>query len=285
MDTEVGTVAPAHPPPELIWRPSLALRSSLGELWRDRELVRTLAERDIRASYKQSFLGVAWKLVTPLITIAAFTIFFRRIGNLDTGDIPYPVFSVVGLIPWAFFTSAVSTGSGALIGNNSILNKTYCAREVFPISSILVAGVNTAFSVLAGAILFVYFGVVPQPEAAWIPLLVAIQLAFTLGLTLALSVLVVYVRDLRQLIGGILQLGLFLTPVAWPASEIPDQWRPVYAAVNPMVAVIDGYRRTVLEGQPPDWGLVGPASITALVVLVAGYVLFRRLEGGIADAA
>jgi ABC-type polysaccharide/polyol phosphate export permease len=276
---------PSHPPPELLWRPSLALGTSLRELWRDRELVRTLADRDIRASYKQSFLGVGWKVITPLITIAAFTIFFKRIGNVDTGDIPYPVFSVVGLIPWAFFTSSVTGGSGALVGNNSILNKTYCAREVFPIASIVVAAVSSLFSVLAGVVLFVYFGVMPQPTAVWIPLLVVIQLAFTLGVTLALSVLVVYLRDLRQLIGGVLQLGLFLTPVAWPASEIPEEWRPVYAAVNPLVAVIDGYRRTVLDGLSPDWGLTVPAMITSSIALVAGYVLFRRLEGGIADVA
>jgi ABC-2 type transport system permease protein/lipopolysaccharide transport system permease protein len=112
-----------------------------------------------------------------------------------------------------------------------------------------------------------------------------VQLGFTLGLTLAFSTAVVYVRDLRQVLGGILQMGLFLTPVAWPMSKIPEQYRSAYCAINPLAAVIDGYRRAVLEGKPPAWSLLLPAAATSMLVLIAGYYIFRRLEGGIADVA
>jgi ABC-type polysaccharide/polyol phosphate export permease len=273
------------PPPELLYRHRLNVRRDLRDLWRSRALVRTLAERDIRASYKQSFFGFGWAIVTPLLTVLVFTLVFKRIGRINTGDIPYPLFAYVGLLPWSFFTSSVSSGSGSLIFNSTILNKVYCPREVFPTATIVVQAVDT---VLAGAVLgllFIYYGTAPKATTFWVPLYILVQLGFTVGLTLAFSTAVVYVRDLKQVLGGILQMGLFLTPVAWPMSAIPSRYRPVYCAINPLAAVIDGYRRAVLEGKPPAWALLVPAAVTALVVLLVGYYIFRRLEGGIADVA
>jgi len=273
------------PPPELLYRHRLNVRRDLLDLWRNRALVRTLAERDIRASYKQSFFGFGWAIVTPLLTVLVFTIFFKRIGKINTGDIPYPLFAYVGLLPWSFFTSSVSSGSGSLIFNSTILNKVYCPREVFPVASILVQAVDTILASAVLGLLFIYYGTAPKPTTVWVPLYVLIQLALTVGLTLAFSTAIVYVRDLKQVQGGILQMGLFLTPVAWPMSAIPAKYQPAYCAINPLAAVIDGYRRAVLEGKPPAWDLVLPAALTALVVLLLGYYIFRRLEGGIADVA
>ena len=274
------------PPPELLWHPSLDLRRSLHELWRDRELARTIAERDIRARYKQSFFGIVWAVVTPLVTVFAFGIFFKKIGNVETGDTPYLLFAFVGLLPWSFSTGAITSGGGALVFNNSILNKTYCAREVFPLAGIAVTAFDSLLSIVPLAALFVWFGTAPSwSTLAWMVPLLVVQLLFTVGATLALSVVIVYVRDVRQLVGGLVQLGLFLTPVAWPVDRIPEAWRSLYAAVNPFVALIDGYRRCVLDGRAPDFALLAPAAATSVVVAIAGYLLFRRLEGGIADVA
>jgi ABC-2 type transport system permease protein/lipopolysaccharide transport system permease protein len=273
------------PPPELIYRKSLSLRRDLRELWESRELIRTLAERDIRSRYKQSFFGFAWAIVTPLLTVFVFTVFFKRIGKIDTGPVPYALFSYVGLLPWSFFVASVSSGSGSLIFNSSILNKVYCPREVFPVSSIAVQFTDAMLSGAVLILVFVYYGTAPHSTSVWVPLYFLVQLGFTVGLTLMFSTATIFVRDLRQIIGGILQMGLFLTPVAWPISSIPSEWRTAYCAINPMAAVIDGYRRTVLYGKAPAWDLLIPGTITASFVLVLGYWVFRRLEGNVADVA
>jgi ABC-type polysaccharide/polyol phosphate export permease len=273
------------PPPELLYRNRLNVRRDLRDLWGNRRLVRTLAERDIRASYKQSFFGFGWAIVTPLLTVLVFTIFFKRIGKINTGDIPYPLFAYVGLLPWSFFTSSVSSGSGSLIFNSTILNKVYCPREVFPVAAILVAAVDTVLATAVLGLLFLYYGTAPRLTSLWVPVLILVQLALTIGLTLAFSTAVVYVRDLKQVLGGILQMGLFLTPVAWGIRSVPGRWRAAYCAIDPLAAVIDGYRRVVLQGKAPAWNLLLPAAATSMVVLIAGYYIFRRLEGGIADVA
>jgi ABC-2 type transport system permease protein/lipopolysaccharide transport system permease protein len=276
---------PASPPAELIYRKRLSLRRDLRDLWESRELIRTLGERDIRSRYKQAFFGFSWSIVTPLLTVFVFTVFFKRIGRIDTGSIPYPLFSFVGLLPWSFFVSSVSSGAGSLVFNGSILNKVYCPREVFPISSIGVQFTDALISSTVLVLVFAYYGTSPKATTVWVPVYFLVQLAFTVGLTLAFSTAVIYVRDLRQILGGILQMGLFLTPVAWPISSIPRQWRVPYCAINPMAAVIDGYRRVVLVGKSPAWDLLLAAGVTSTLVLVAGYLIFRRLEGGIADVA
>jgi ABC-type polysaccharide/polyol phosphate export permease len=275
----------ASPPPELLYRHRASFARDLRDLWRSRELIRTLAERDIRARYKQSFFGFGWSVVTPLLTVVVFTIFFKRIGRIDTGDIPYPLFAYVGLLPWSFFVASVSSGAGSLVFNSSILNKVYCPREVFPVATIAVQFVDSMIASVVLGILFIYYGTAPELTSLWVPLLFIVQLAFTVGLTLAFSTAIVYVRDLRQILGGVLQMGLFLTPVAWGIRSVPDEWRLLYCAVNPLAAVIDGYRRVVLLGKAPAWDLLLPAAATSTVVLIGGYLIFRRLEGGIADVA
>jgi ABC-2 type transport system permease protein/lipopolysaccharide transport system permease protein len=275
----------ASPPPELLYRHRLSVRRDLLDLWRSRELIRTLAERDIRARYKQSFFGFGWSVITPLLTVLVFTIFFKRIGKIDTGNIPYPLFAYVGLLPWSFFTASVSNGSGSLILNSSILNKVYCPREVFPVASIVVQFADALIASVVLLILFVYYGTAPAATSVWVPMYFLIQLAFTIGLTLGFSTAIIYIRDLRQILGGILQMGLFLTPVAWGMKQIPARFRVPYCALNPLAAVIDGYRRVVIQGKPPAWSYVLPASLTAGIVLLVGYAIFRRLEGGIADLA
>lgn len=276
---------PATPPPELIFKRRVRFGSAVSEVWRNRELVRTLAEREIRARYKQAILGFSWAVITPLVLMVVFTLFVRRVADIDTGGVPYPLFTYLGLLPWTFFSSSLSSGGQSLVTNSTLLNKIYCPREVFPLASIIVAGIDTTISTAILGALFAILTFAPKVTSLWVPVLLVVQVAFTLGVTLIVSGILVYLRDLRQALPLLLQFGLFATPVAWGIDVVPESWRLAYSVVNPLAPVIDGYRRTVLQGEPPQWDLLGPAALSAAVVLAAGYVVFKRLETGFADAA
>jgi ABC-type polysaccharide/polyol phosphate export permease len=273
------------PAPELRFRRRLRPLRALRDIWQARELVRTLAEREMRARYKQAILGFAWALVTPVALMLVFTLFIGRLTQVDTGGAPYPLFAYLGLLPWTFFSTAVNQGGQSLVQNIPLLNKVYCPREVFPLASVAVAGLDMCVALVPLVGLFLFTGTVPQATSIWVPLLLLIQVAFTLGITLITSAVVVYLRDLKHALPILLQLGLFATPVAYPLSIVPESIRSVYVAINPLAAVIAGYRRTVLFGLPPNWDLMLPAVISTLVVLVGGYILFKRMETGFADVA
>lgn len=273
------------PPPELIFRRRIKLAEVLRELWRARALVRSLAERDLRARYKQASLGFAWAVLTPLALMVVFTVFFQRVAQVDTGGSPYPLFTYLGLVPWTFFSASLSLGGQSLITNKALLDKVYCPREVFPIASVAVAGVDALASTAAFGILLIVYTFVPHVQALWLPVLLVVQVAFTLGVVLIVSAVLVYLRDLRHALPILLQLGLFATPVAYGMDKIPSSARLVYSILNPLAPVIDGYRRTILQGLPPDWSLLVPAAGSSTIILVAGYHLFKRLETRFADVA
>jgi ABC-type polysaccharide/polyol phosphate export permease len=284
--TSVAVDHAAGPPPELRVRRRIRLLASLVEVWRRRELIRSLVERELRARYKQAILGFAWAVITPLLLMLVFTLVFPRVAKVSTSGAPYPLFAYLGLLPWAFFSTSVSSGGQSIITNMTLLNKVYCPREVFPIASVGVAAADSAVAVVVLCLLFVVTGFVPHPDALWIPALLAVQVAFTLGLTMVMSAVIVYLRDLRHTLPIILQLGLFATPVALSIDDlVPARWQTLYVAVNPLAAVIDGYRRTILHGLAPRGDLLLVAAVSTLVFLVGGYALFKRLETGFADVA
>jgi ABC-2 type transport system permease protein/lipopolysaccharide transport system permease protein len=276
---------PAAPPPEILWRFKLHIFAAIRELWNARALVRTLAERDFRIRYKQTVLGLAWAVLTPLALMVVFTVFFQRVAKVDTGGAPYALFAYLGLLPWTFFSTSVSQGGQTLVTNNQLVNKVYCPREVFPLASVVVGGIDTAIAVLVLGVLFLVTGYAPRATAVWVPLLVAVQVAFTFGVTLVISAVLVFFRDLRHVLPIILQLGLFATPVAYGMNVVPENLQVLYSALNPLAPVIDGYRRTILWGLPPDWQLLVPGAISAVLLLAVGYVMFKRLEPGFADYA
>jgi ABC-type polysaccharide/polyol phosphate export permease len=274
-----------EPPPELLFRLRVNLLAAVREVWRARGLVRTLAERDFRVRYKQAFLGLAWTVLTPFALMVVFTLFFQRLAKVDTGGAPYALFAYLGLLPWTFFSTSVSQGGQSLVANSQLVNKVYCPREVFPLASVVVAAVDTAIATVMLGLLFVVTGFMPKATTAWVPVLLAVQVAFTCGVTLITASAIVFLRDLRHVLPIALQLGLFATPVAYGMSVVDPSLRVLYSALNPLAPVIDGYRRTVLLGLPPDWHLLAPGAVTAVVVLALGYVMFKRLEPGFADYA
>ncbi|GAA4841775.1 ABC transporter permease [Kitasatospora terrestris] len=283
--TEERRRIPDGPPPELVFKRRLRPVQVAHELWGARELVRALAERDLRARYKQAVLGFAWAVLTPLALCAIFTLVFHRAVKIDTGSVSYPLFAYVGLIVWQFFSNTMNQGALSLANNLSLLNKVYCPREVFPLATMLVATVDMVIGIGVLGLMFLVFWTAPAATFLWVAPLLVIQFAFTYGVALVLSVAVVYLRDVRHLLPIITQMGVFATPVAYPLARIPQRAQEVYVAVNPLGAVIEGYRKALLYGQAPDLALTSIAAASSVVFLVGGYLLFKKLETGIADVA
>jgi ABC-type polysaccharide/polyol phosphate export permease len=230
---------------------------------------------------------MAWAVFTPVVLMLAFNFIFTKFGRIATAGIPYPLFSYVGLIPWAFFSTCVLAGGMSLIANSPLLNKLYCPREVFPIGTSVVAGADALISTVVLGGLFVFERFTPTWQSVYAPIMLLTLVAFTLGVTFAVAATVVYARDLRLALPLIIQMGLFVTPVAYGANTIVKSRAGLllYSALNPLVPVIEGLRRTVLLGHSPDWTMqiVGAASASA--VLAGGFMLFKRLETGLADVA
>ena len=285
---ETGVDArPREPRPEIWFRRPINIFSSLKELWGFRELVVTLAERDLRVRYKQAVLGVAWAVLAPVVMMIAFTLLFNRFGKVNTQGAPYALFSYLGLLPWTFFSTSVSAGGLSLVGNNDLLNKLYCPREVFPIAGIVDAAFDALIAACVLLVLFPLTGFAPKPELYYLPLLLTVLLMFTLGVTLAVSAVTVYARDLRLVLPLAIQVGLFVTPVVYGAGSISTSkaFLITYSAINPLVPVIDGLRSTVLNGAPPNWISLATGAASSLVYLIGGFLLFKRLEIGMADVA
>lgn len=273
------------PPPDIIFRRRIRLLRSARECWHAREVVLTVAQRDFIARYKQAALGVLWAVFTPVALMLVFSLVFTRVATVDTGGAPYALFAYLGLLPWTFFSTSVSQGSLSLVTNAQLLNRTAFPREVFPLASVCVALVDMAIASVVLAALFVILDFAPAATSVWIPVILVVQIAYAMAFAIALSAIVVYLRDLRHAIPVLLQLGIFAAPVAYGLDVIPDAWQPVYCAALPIAPVIDSYRRVILEGVPPDWELLGIGALSTAVMLVVAYRLFKRLEGGMADLA
>src|SRR5665213_1871145 len=273
---------PESPPAELRFRRRLGLVSTSVELWTNREVVRSLADRDFRARYKQAFLGVAWAVINPLILTLVFTFTVRRFANVETEGVPYIIWAYTGLVAWGFFSGTATGATNCLVNNQALLNKVKVPRETFPAAAVVLAGIDTAISMLGLAVIFMIYGRLPHTQAVWVPVIFLVQLVFTVGVALIVSIVVVYLRDLRQIVPILVQIGLFATPVAYNISQLLSPgWRLAYSFVNPMAPVIDSYRRTILYGYPPQWLYLGAGALTSLVLLVGGIRIFKRLEAGI----
>lgn len=278
---------PKEPRPEIWFRRRIGLFSALKELWRFRELTATIAERDLRVRYKQAALGVAWAVIAPVVMLVAFIFLLNRVAKVNTGGPPYPLFSYLGLLAWTFFSSSVSTGGLSLVTNNELLNKLYCPREVFPIAGIIDAAFDALIATCLLPLLFIITGFTPKIEVFYLPLFLLVLLVFTLAVTLAVSAVVVYARDLRLVLPLAVQVGLFVTPVAYAATSISGSKAFLigYSAIDPLVPVIEGLRATALKGVHPEWISLGVGAATAILYLLGAFKLFKRLETGMADIA
>jgi lipopolysaccharide transport system permease protein len=253
----------------------------LRELWRFRELVFFLAQRDVKVRYKQTALGVAWVLLQPLLAMGIFSIVFGQRG-LTTGNVPYPLFVVSGLVPWFYFSNATSGASGSIVANTQLISKVYFPRLAIPLAAVLANLVDLSVGLLLELVLLVGFGIPLGWHLLAIPLLVVLTVLTALGVSVWLSALDVQYRDVRYAVPFFIQVWLFATPVIYSVGDVPERWRTLLA-LNPMTGIIEGFRWALLgTGDPPLAAIAGTIAIV-LVLLGTGSLYFRRMERTFAD--
>ena len=263
---------------------------NLRELWRYRELLWFLGLRDIQLRYKQTVLGVAWAVIQPLFTMIVFSVFFGRLGGMadrlparaDGRPVPYPVYVFCALLPWQLFAFALANSSKSLVASRDLITKVYFPRIIVPIAPLLCGLLDFGISFVLLGVMMAFFGVAPGWQIVFLPLFVLLALASALAVGLWLSALNVIYRDVQHTLGFLTQIWLFVTPVAYPSSLVPERWRLLYG-LNPMAGVVDGFRWALLGGcdAPGPMLLVSAASVA--VLLAGGLFYFRRMEKFFAD--
>ena len=254
------------------------------DLWRYRELFYVLAWRDVAVRYKQTVIGAAWAVIRPFLTMVIFTVVFGRIAKLPSdGTAPYPLMVFAGMLPWTFFSTALSDASGSLIGNSNLISKVYFPRLIVPSATVVVAFVDflISFTILVG--MMVWYRFLPGWQLALLPLFILLAAIASIGPALWMTALNVKYRDFRYVIPFVVQLGLYVSPVGFSSKVVPEQWRMLYS-LNPMVGVIDGFRWCILGGQSE---LYLPGIMASIVVaaffLWFGIRRFRKTEASFAD--
>jgi len=254
------------------------------DLWRYRELFQVLAWRDLSVQYKQTAIGVIWALIRPLLTMVVFTIIFGRIAQLPSdGTSPYPLMVFAGMLPWTFFSSGLAGASNSLVNNANLISKVYFPRLIVPTAAVVVAFVEFLISFAILLALFAWYHFLPSWHIIFLPFFVILTFLASIGPSLWLTALNVQYRDFRYIIPFIIQFGLYVSPVGFSSSVIPEHWRLVYS-LNPMVGVIDGFRWCILGGQSQLYlpGLAVGVLVT-IFFLWFGIRKFRKLEKSFAD--
>lgn len=253
------------------------------DLWRYRELFYFLAWRDVLVRYKQTAIGVLWALIRPLLTILVFTVVFGRLAKLPSDGVPYPILVCAAMLPWQFFANAFSEAGNSLIANTNLISKVYFPRLIVPASTAAVAFVDFLISAVILAGLMIWYGFLPDWRLVALPLFVAMAIGAALGAGLWVAALNVKYRDFRYIIPFIVQFGLYISPVGFSSSVVPETWRLLYS-INPMVGVIDGFRWALLRGhEAPYWPSFMLSMALAVFLLLTGVFFFRRTERSFAD--
>ena len=254
----------------------------LPELWEYRELLGFLIWRDLKVRYKQTVIGAAWAVIQPVMTMVVFSIFFGGLAKIPSDGVPYPIFAYTALVPWMYFAGALSGATSSVVDHGRMISKVYFPRLILPAAPVVGGLVDLAIALLVLVGLMLWYRITPSPALLMLPffLLLAMDAALAVGLWLA--ALNALYRDVRYVVPFLVQFWLFASPVAYPSSLVPEQWRTLYG-LNPMVGVIDGFRWALLDtGQPPG-PLTAASALVVLVLLVGGLAYFRRVERVFAD--
>lgn len=260
----------------------LNLLRELRGLWQYRDLFYTLTVHRIKVRYKQSVLGLAWAILQPLSLMLIYTVIFSVIARVPSEGVPYAVFAYAALLPWTFFSSALTNATTGLVNHSQLVTKVYFAREILPLTYVSAAVFDFCVASMFLIALFFYYGVSLTFYALWaIPILVLLTMLAT-ALSLIFSVIQVRFRDVGVAMPLLLQVWMFASPVVYPLSAVPQRWRGLYA-LNPMVGVIENFRRAVLQGTQPDFYSLGISALVAAVLLPLAYLYFKRVEATMAD--
>lgn len=260
----------------------------LGSVWEHRELLYFLIWRDVKVRYKQTVLGAAWAILQPTVTMVVFTFFFGGLAGIPSDGVPYPIFSYAGLLPWTFFSQGLTQSSNSLVGSQNLITKVYFPRLIIPLAATLSGFVDFVFAFLVLVGLAAWYGMWPGWGLLWLPSLLMVAFATSIGAGLWLSALNVQYRDVRYVVPLAVQLWLFVTPVIYPASIVVKQLEAfglpgwIYG-VNPMVGVVEGFRWTLLDVNPPSFPMLLVSAGMATLLVVSGAYYFRRVERSFAD--
>ena len=267
----------------LVLEPGRAERHYWRDLWRYRELFYFLAWRDLLVRYKQTVIGVAWALLRPFLTMVVFTVVFGKIAGLPSGGVPYPILVFAGMLPWQFFSNALSESSGSLVSNANLISKVYFPRLIVPAGAVIVGFVDFLISFVIMAALMVWYGFLPGIQILTLPLWILLAFLAAIGLGLFITALNVKYRDFRYVIPFVVQFGLYVSPVGFRSDVVPEQWRLLYS-LNPMVGVIDGFRWAICGG---EFAIYWPGFAASLAITVFflwfGIRYFRATERTFAD--
>ena len=272
------------PPVEItLIRPASSWASiGLKEIWAYRELLYFLVWRDVKVRYKQTALGAVWAIIQPFFLMVVFSLFFGRLAGVPSDGIPYPIFTYCALLPWQLFAHALGESSNSLIANERLITKVYFPRLVVPIAAVLGGLVDFAVAFVILLVMMAYYSIVPTWAIITLPAFILLAIITALGVGLWLSALNVQYRDVRYTIPFLIQVWLFVTPVVYPSSIIPEAWRPLYG-LNPMAGVVEGFRWALLGKTHPPGALLAVSVLAVSLIFIGGLYYFRRMEQEFAD--
>lgn len=282
MSTTSRSVSPQDPSLTVISPPRGWPRIGWSELWHYRDLLTLLVWRDFSARYRQSLIGIGWALLRPVIAVVVFTIVFGRMAGFASDGVPYPVFNYVGLMPWLYFAGCLTGSSDSLVANRTLLTRIYFPRLILPISKVLTGLIDFSIQFILLLVLMGWYGLVPGPRVVLVPLFVLLCALAALSVGTWLTALNVKFRDVRHAVPFLAQMWMWLTPVVYATSSVPEKWRFVYG-LNPLVGIVDGFRWAILGRPDPDWKMMAISTAVVLVMLISGLLFFRHMETEFAD--
>lgn len=257
---------------------SLGLR----ELWEYRELLFFFVWRDIKVRYKQTILGASWAVIQPFFTMVVFSLFFGRLAKVPSDGLPYPIFSYAALVPWTFFANGLAQASNSLVQNSNMVKKIYFPRLAMPLAAVAAGIVDFVLAFAVLLLMMLYYGVVPTVNVLWLPLFLLLAFVTCLGASFWLSAMNVQFRDVRYVVPFLVQIWLFITPIAYSSQLLDEPWRTVYG-VNPMAGVVEGFRWALLGTDNAPGPIIAVSTVMAVILLISGSFYFRRMEKTFAD--
>jgi homopolymeric O-antigen transport system permease protein len=274
-----------EPIPQIIIQPSKGIQFINWRELRDyRDLLYFLVRRDISVLYKQTVLGFAWAIIRPLFSMVIFSVVFGKMAKVPSDGIPYPVFSYAALVPWSYFSTAMTSSTQSLIANTSMLTKVYFPRLLIPITPVLSGLLDfaIAFSFLGG--LMMWYHIVPTWNILFLPLLMILMILMSAGIGMWLSALAIQYRDVKYAVQFLTQILMYAAPVVWPASLVPQKYRLIYG-LYPMAGIVEGFRSALIGTRPMPWDLLLSGTIGAIFIALTGAFYFRAKERIFADVA
>jgi lipopolysaccharide transport system permease protein len=256
----------------------------LAELWEYRELLFFLTWRDLKVRYKQTALGAAWAVLQPLLTMVIFSVFFGGLAKVPSDGLPYPVFTFCALVPWTYFSTALTNSANSLVDNARLITKVYFPRLLVPAAPVFGGLIDLAIALLVLAGMLLYYGIAPTAAILTLPAFVLLAAMTALGVGLWLSALNVQFRDVRYTIPFLVQAWLFATPVAYSSTLVPERWRALFG-LNPMTGVVEGFRWALLGKSPAPGPMLAVSVVTVALLCLSGLHFFRRMEKSFGDLA